>query len=243
MQTRNVPASGPGYWTALSVASVFGANMGDFCSKVLHLGHANGLLPLAILFAAILAVERRATAATVAFYWLAVLALRTAATNAGDLLTHDFAVPYPAAMAGLAVLLAAILVLERPSPAVRRDTSVPDTNLYYWAAMMVAGTLGTAAGDYVADVLGLGAGAGSLVLCAVLAALLAIRTIGGFTSRASYWIVIVAIRSAGTTVGDYLAGRHGLDFGLPVSTAATGLVFVTILAALFYAKPPNAAAA
>ena len=243
MQTRNVPATGPGYWTALSVASVFGANMGDFCSKILHLGHANGLLPLAILFAAILAVERRAIAATVAFYWLAVIVLRTAATNAGDLLTHDFAIPYPAALAGLAALLAAILVVERPSPTVWRNASVPDTNLYYWAAMMVAGTLGTAAGDYVADVLGLGAGGASLALCVVLATVLTIRTIGGFTSRASYWITIVAIRSAGTTVGDYLAGRHGLDFGLPISTAATGLVFVTILAALFYAKPPNAAAA
>ncbi len=243
MQTRNVPATGPGYWTALSIASVFGANMGDFCSKILHLGHANGLLPLAILFGAILAAERRATAANVAFYWLAVIALRTAATNTGDLLTHDFAIPYPVAMAGLAALLAGILILERPSPQARRKTSVPDTNLYYWAAMMVAGTLGTATGDYVADVLRLGAGGGSLVLCAVLAVVLAARAIGDFTSRASYWITIVAIRSAGTTMGDYLAGRHGLDLGLPISTAATGIVFLTILAALFYARPPNEAAA
>jgi len=33
MQTANVPAVGARYWAALSVASVFGANMGDFVSK------------------------------------------------------------------------------------------------------------------------------------------------------------------------------------------------------------------
>lgn len=243
MQTRNVPATGPGYWVALCVASVFGANMGDFCSKILHLGHAHGLLPLAILFTVILLAERRARAATVAYYWLAIIVLRTAATNMGDLLTHDFAIPYPLAMAGLTALLAGVLLMERPSPSAQPNALVPNTSLYYWAAMMVAGTLGTAGGDYVADVLGLGVRTGSLVLCGVLAVLLAIRTVGNFTSRASYWITIVAIRSAGTTVGDYFAGRHGLALGLPVSTATTGLFLALVLITLLFVKPPRAAAA
>lgn len=243
MQTRNVPATNPGYWAALCVASVFGANMGDFSSKILHLGHANGLLPLAVLFATILVAERRARASSMVFYWLAIVTLRTAATNMGDLLTHDFAIPYPLAMAGLAAFLAVILLLERSSPLSRTSTAMPDTNLYYWAAMMVAGTLGTVTGDYVADEMGLGVGIGSLALCAVLAVVLAVRTIGGFTSRASYWITIVAVRSAGTTVGDYFAGRHGLALGLPLSTSVTGGVLVAVLIALFLATPPRQATA
>jgi uncharacterized membrane-anchored protein len=32
----------------------------------------------------------------------------------------------------------------------------------------------------------------------------------------------VAARTAGTTLGDLLASRHGLELGLPLSTAITG---------------------
>jgi uncharacterized membrane-anchored protein len=42
-----------------------------------------------------------------------------------------------------------------------------------------------------------------------------------------YWTTVVAIRAAGTTVGDYLASRGVL--GLPLSTAVTGIAFVLLL--------------
>jgi len=42
-----------------------------------------------------------------------------------------------------------------------------------------------------------------------------------------FWTTVVAIRAAGTAIGDTLAGRHML--GLPVSTAVTGAVFVILL--------------
>ncbi len=39
MHTRNTPAINARYWTAISLASIFGANLGDFASRILHLGH------------------------------------------------------------------------------------------------------------------------------------------------------------------------------------------------------------
>jgi uncharacterized membrane-anchored protein len=74
MQFRNVPITGPRYWTALCLASVFGANMGDFVSHNLHLGHANGLLPLLLAFLGVVAAERLTGFTTEARYC-------TAATN------------------------------------------------------------------------------------------------------------------------------------------------------------------
>jgi uncharacterized membrane-anchored protein len=44
-----------------------------------------------------------------------------------------------------------------------------------------------------------------------------------------YWPVVVMVRAAGTAVGDFFASQRGLGLGLPVSTALTGLVFVTAL--------------
>lgn len=62
MDRANTPQVGARYWVALCVASVFGANCGDFASHVLGLGHVRGLPVLALLFAAVLLGERRATA-------------------------------------------------------------------------------------------------------------------------------------------------------------------------------------
>jgi uncharacterized membrane-anchored protein len=42
-----------------------------------------------------------------------------------------------------------------------------------------------------------------------------------------YWLTVVAIRAAGTAVGDFVSSRHML--GLPLSTAVTGILFVALL--------------
>ena len=53
MRYANVPTVGARYWTAISLASVFGCNLGDFVSLYLHWGHWLGLFPLAVIFAAL----------------------------------------------------------------------------------------------------------------------------------------------------------------------------------------------
>ena len=232
MQVKNVPLVGPRYWTALTLASVFGANLGDFVSRVLHLGHASGLPPLAMVFALILMSERRAATRSQAYYWAAIVTVRAAATNLADLATHDLKLAYPGIIAGLAVLLISILALAGHSPVQERAdegalqlNGLPSTNKLYWAAMLAAGTLGTAAGDFVAGELELGLGKGSVVLSAIAAITFYLRSRSTLAPRPSYWFTVVAVRAVGTTVGDYLARRGGL----PVSTTCTGLLLVLAL--------------
>jgi uncharacterized membrane-anchored protein len=83
---QNLPTITPRYWTAILVASMAGANMGDFFSRNLHLGHTRGLLPLAAIFVVILWAENRAKIATEAYYWLAIIVVRTAAM--GELISR-----------------------------------------------------------------------------------------------------------------------------------------------------------
>jgi uncharacterized membrane-anchored protein len=228
VQVKNLPTIAPRYWTAILVASMAGANMGDFVSYNLHLGHMRGLLPLAATFALILWVESRAKVASEAYYWLAIIVMRTAATNLADLATHDLKLDYGAIEAGLTALLIAILLADRArgrSSAAGMLTiggrSLPATDPPYWAAMLVAGTLGTATGDFTANNLGLGLGLGSIVLVAILGVVLLMSVrIGGMT-KPWYWASIVAARTAGTTLGDFVASRNGLDLGLPLSTLCT----------------------
>jgi uncharacterized membrane-anchored protein len=221
MKRDNLPLPGPRYWAAMSAASVFGANMGDFVSHDLHMGHAGGLPGLALLFAAILALERWPRWRSEAFYWLAVVVLRTAATNVADLATHDLKLGSAAVAAVLALLMAGVMLADRqPAP-----VGLPAADARYWLALGLAGTLGTVLGDAIAD--GAGLGFATAATATVLSMALVARSRNAFAGKPGYWATIVAVRTAGTNVGDMLA--DALD--LPVSTAATGIVLlVTLLA-------------
>ena len=54
MQRQHIPALGPRYWVALCLASIFGANSGDFFAHDIGLGHLAGLPFLAIALVAVL---------------------------------------------------------------------------------------------------------------------------------------------------------------------------------------------
>ena len=235
MKPVNVPSLGPRYWAVLVLASVFGANLGDFASHNLHLGHTLGLLPLAVLFAAILAGERYARVGTEAFYWLALVTLRTAATNLTDFADHDLKLSPEWVMAALAVALAALILSDRapgapPRPAGTGERGdLPATGTRYWITMLVVGVLGTAMGDYLADDLGLDPGPAAVITVTVLASLLLLRRWAG-RCKAAYWITGVAVRTAGTNVADFLAAHDGLGLGLPLSTTLTGLALAGTVA-------------
>ncbi len=99
--------------------------------------------------------------------------------------------------------------------------------------MLVAGTLGTAAGDGIAGDLGMGVGWASVMLGIVLAVVFGLRTRLAFATQAFYWVTIVIVRTAGTTAGDLIA--HTI--GLVSSTGLTGIVFVGSL--LLWRKRPG----
>ena len=146
MQVKNLPTITARYWVAILAASMCGANTGDFLARKLHLGHANGLLPLAVLFGCILWAERRSIQASEAYYLLAIIVIRTAAMNLADLATHDFKLGYELVEPGLTVLLVAILLLDgardrrtRLSGSDNRKAiSLPKTDGAYWLAMLTA---------------------------------------------------------------------------------------------------------
>ena len=164
------------YWTAILAASMCGANTGDFASRILGLGHTRGLLPLALIFFAIVWAERRSKVATEAYYWFAIIVLRTGATNLADLGTHDLKLGYFLCMGLLVALMVAMMLLDRARGVAPVGVAGPDgrwhtlpaTDASYWVTMLAAGTLGTAAGDWVAEETGLGLAYGSLLLVAIL---------------------------------------------------------------------------
>src|SRR3954470_1124606 len=202
----HVPAGGLRFWVALCAARILGCNTGDAFASVF--GFLNGLPILLALFAACLFFERRDERPRQLYYWLAILIVRTAATNLADFADQRLRTTAFLVM-GLLLLaaLAARFVLNRMASDRQPGEGVLDrVDWLYWTTMLVAGTLGTALGDFSSFRLGLGLAGASVALSAFVAVLIVLGSGAGlFASTLYYWFVVVAIRTAGTSVGDYFA--------------------------------------
>ena len=231
LKVRHAPINGLHFWIALCIASILGCNTGDYFAK--FFGHLNGLPLLAVAFLSVLILERRDSGSSKAWYWIAIILVRTAATNLADWCAHGIGlVP---ALAVLAALLAAVIV----SVNLRRDArgivqGLPTVDATYWLTMLIAGTLGTALGDFSSFKTGLGLGGASIVLSLLVAVLVAIKSAESPALPLSYCLVVVAIRTAGTSVGDFFAHTVGLWQSAVYFT----LLFVAFFAATARSSPP-----
>jgi uncharacterized membrane-anchored protein len=229
MQPIHLPTLGARYWTALCLASIFGANMGDLFARNMGLGHVAGLPFLAIALAIVIVAERFDRIQHEVYYWVAIIIVRTAATNFADFAAGDLKLPRVWVMVGLTALLVAALWLTWRFVwrLAGKADAVLRADLGYWICMFIAGALGTVIGDFCSHNLGLDDAGAAMALSPIVVVLLVVGWRGPLRLLPFYWLTVVAIRAAGTAVGDFISGRHML--GLPLSTAVTGILFVALL--------------
>ncbi len=231
LKARHAPDNGLSFWIALSLASILGCNTGDYFAH--FFGHVSGLPVLLVAFALVLFAEQRDDGGSKAFYWGAILLVRTAATNLADFFAHGFGL-VPALAVLAALLLLVMLVARRVRGAAPVAAGLPSVDGMYWITMLLAGTLGTALGDFSSFRTGLGLGGASIVLSLLVAVLVGIKTSRSLAVPLSYWLIVVVIRTAGTSVGDFFAHLIGLW--------QSTLVFAVLLMAFLWQIPRRGAA-
>jgi uncharacterized membrane-anchored protein len=228
MHPRHLPAINLRYWLGITLASVFGTNLGDFYAHATGLGILPGLAVLALICAAAFAAEQLDGGVREFYYWTVIIIIRTGATNIADYTAYRLHVPEPVLNAGLMLLLALLSLVQarssRSSAATSPGARLPATGTLYWIAMLTAGVLGTVLGDVCEHAFGDGVAAISLSLLLMGVLFWRKGGIGPF-----YWLIIAVARTAGTAVGDWLAENRILNIGLPLATLATGLMFVAVL--------------
>lgn len=150
-------------------------------------------------------------------YWTAVCMVAVFGTMAADVLHVALGVPYLASTAFFAVALALIFVLWHKAEGTLSIHSIwtPRREVFYWAAVVTAFALGTAAGDLSAKTAGLGFLGSGLVFTAVIAVpALACRL--GLNAVASFWFAYILTRPVGASFADWLGfppSGGGVGFG------------------------------
>ncbi|NBO19541.1 MAG: hypothetical protein EBV03_10025, partial [Proteobacteria bacterium] len=164
-------------------------------------------------------------------YWAVILSTSTAGTTMSDYMDRTLGLGYATGSALLVAALMAVLGVWRVTTGSLsvRDVKSTKEELFYWMAILVSNTLGTALGDFLADDSGLGFAGGALLIAAVLALIV----LAYFKTRISrivlFWLAFILTRPFGATVGDVLTkmpDKGGIGFGTVGSSAILAVILV-----------------
>jgi uncharacterized membrane-anchored protein len=111
--------------------------------------------------------------------------------------------------------------------------TTPKVEAFYWIAVALSQTLGTALGDWVADTGGLGDKGGALVFAAGLAVIGGLYLWTNVSRVLQFWSAFILTRPLGATAGDFLdkpVSHGGLAFSRPLASAP---IAVSIIACPF----------
>jgi len=104
---------------------------------------------------------------------------------------------------------------------------LPKINLFYWALIISANTMGETAGDLISQTFNLGYGGGTIALITLFIIALAISIYSKSQKPLVYWTVITLASTAGTTISDYIS--RSLFNVLLGYTEEQGYLYGTIL--------------
>ncbi len=243
MQEDHIPSIGPRFWVAFTIATVFGANLGDLSAAYLPLGFTARMLVFAALLAAIFIGERYDRSRTAACYWMAVVVIQAASTKLADFSAIDLGFGRLVLVGGLVVLIVASFWILRSHAMLTISTHMvsrpgaaakPLADTAHWTALVLASTLGATGSDFLNVGLGLGPFYATMILAAVLVVSFRMHSLRSSNRLFMYWLTSTVIRAFGTAVGDFLAKTQP-PAGLPVGTALSGALLVALL--LLWPRP------
>ncbi|MCX5678026.1 MAG: hypothetical protein NTY76_02840 [Candidatus Omnitrophica bacterium] len=218
------------YWIIKIVSTTLGETGADMFSMTLNLGYWHTIAIFMSLFLALLVIKLSLKGYHPLVYWLTFTASAIAGTAISDFIDRTLGLGYASGSIVLVVMLLIILAVwykKEKSINVEYITT-PTAELFYWAAFLIANTLGTAAGDFFADNMGLGFMNSAILISAILIIVALLHYFTKISNILLFWVAFVLTRPFGATFGDLLtkpASKGGINFG----TVASSIVICIIL--------------
>jgi uncharacterized membrane-anchored protein len=225
------------FWIIKIAATTLGETGGDTVTMTLGWSYLAGTALFLAALVVLIAIQIAAEKFHPLLYWATIIASTTAGTTMADFADRSLGIGYAGGASLLFVALFAVLGLwywSLGSIAVATVTT-PKVEAFYWAAITLSQTLGTALGDWTADDTGLGYGGGALVFAAALAALVAAYYWTSLSRVFLFWAAFILSRPLGATVGDFLdkpISEGGLDLSRPIATAVIGVFILACILVL-----------
>ncbi len=226
------------FWIMKICATTLGETAGDLLSMTLNVGYLISTIILLVGFLITLVAQLSLKKYVPVIYWLVILSTSTAGTTLSDFMDRTLGFGYAVGSSLLVFLLCLTLFIWYNS---EKSLSVSDIKskrgeLYYWTAILVSNTLGTALGDYLAENSGLGFSGGAILIGSLLAITILAYYFTKILTVFLFWVAFVLTRPFGATFGDLLTKndeKGGLDFG---TVGSSMILFSVLLILVVYAS-------
>jgi len=229
-----VPAVTLGFWIIKILATTLGETGGDTVSMSMDLGYLVGTAIFLSLMVVLVIAQITAKKLHPLLYWATIIASTTAGTTMADFADRSLGIGYAG---GSAILLAGVLATlttwYMSEKSISVDTvNTPRVEVFYWVAITLSQTLGTALGDWVADDTGLGFAGGAILFGSLLAVIAGLFFWTKVSRVLLFWTAFILTRPLGATVGDFLdkpLNEGGLDLSRPIATAVLAALMIACI--------------
>ena len=228
---NRVPKVTADFWLVKLLAVTMGETAADYLAVNLGLG----LQVTSWIMAAILAVfivlqflQRRYVPWA---YWAAVVMISIVGTLVSDNLVDNLGVPLEVSTIIFSVTLLATFAMWYWSERTLSIHTVITTRreVFYWLAILFTFSLGTSAGDLVAEQFELGYLTTGVLFCAIVIVFW-IAYLLGANAVLTFWLAYIFTRPLGASFGDLLS--QPLEYGgLGFGTIVTSLLFLACIVA------------
>ncbi|KHK96089.1 membrane protein [Microbacterium mangrovi] len=220
------------FWIIKVLSTTTGETFADFLNSTLGFGLTGTTIAMGLLLVALLIAEFSVRRYTPPLFWSVVVVISIFGTLVTDNLTDGLGVPLWISTVVFAVLMGGTFAIWYA-----RERTLSIHSIYtrrregfYWVVVLFTFALGTAAGDFIGEALGLGYWL-SLALFVGLIAAIAVAWRLGLNSVFCFWAAYVLTRPLGASLGDLLSSPKS-DGGLGLGTTVTSVTFLVAIVAL-----------
>ncbi|TPJ20204.1 hypothetical protein FJW04_02380 [Mesorhizobium sp. B2-7-3] len=230
---NRVPDATLDFWLVKLMAVTMGETAADYLAVNLGLGLTVTSLIMTGVLVVALALQFAHKRYVPWAYWLAVVLISVVGTLITDNLVDNFGVRLQTTTIAFSVVLAATFAVWYASERTLSIHTIFTTRreIFYWLAILFTFSLGTAAGDLVAETFDIGYLTTGLLFGGVIALIALAWYLIHLDAILAFWLAYILTRPLGASFGDWLSqpAEYG---GLGLGTTYTSLIFLGCIIAL-----------
>ncbi len=232
---NRVPRVTGDFWLIKLLAVTMGETAADYLAVNMGLGLTTTSAIMTLVLIGALALQFLQGRYVPWAYWTAVVMISIVGTLLTDNLTDNLGVPLQASTVGFTIALALTFFIwwKKEGTLSIHSIFTARREMFYWLAILFTFALGTAVGDLIAEVFGLGYIMTGLIFLGIIAAIAIGHFNLGMNGILAFWLAYIFTRPLGASFGDLLSQPPeygGLGFGTIYTSALfLGAIILTVM--------------
>lgn len=217
------------FWIIKILCTTVGETASDFLNVNLGLGLAGTSILMGVFLIGVLFFQLKAKKYIPSIYWLTVVLISIFGTLVTDNLTDSMGVPLEVStiVFSVGLILTFAIWYAKEKTLSIHSVFTKQREFFYWLTILFTFALGTAAGDLMAESLGLGYFVTGVIICTVIISV-TVAWRFGLNSVLAFWTAYIMTRPLGASLGDYLSQSQEYG-GLGLGATLTSAIFIAAI--------------